>query len=113
MGCIWTLASRAPEPDAPEPDAPEPDAPELDAPDLTGHRRPPRCTPLAASARLREANEPEGRARAEALCRRVGPDGKAAYRHASALDLPFENATFDGAYMMHVVMNIEDKLKLC
>jgi len=30
----------------------------------------------------------------------------------SALDLPFEEATFDGSYMMHVGMNIEDKAKL-
>jgi ubiquinone/menaquinone biosynthesis C-methylase UbiE len=31
------------------------------------------------------------------------------FRHASALHLPFEAATFDGAYMLHVGMNIADK----
>lgn len=46
---------------------------------------------------------------AEALARRVGLGTRVAYRHASALALPFEPGTFDGAYMMHVGMNIEDK----
>jgi len=46
---------------------------------------------------------------AAALARRVGLDGRVAYRQASALSLPFEPATFDGAYMMHVGMNIADK----
>jgi ubiquinone/menaquinone biosynthesis C-methylase UbiE len=49
---------------------------------------------------------------AASLARRVGLDGKVAYKQASALALPFENNTFDGAYMMHVGMNIEDKPKL-
>ena len=49
---------------------------------------------------------------AEALARRVGLDGRVSYRQASALALPFEASTFDGAYMMHVGMNIEDKPKL-
>jgi ubiquinone/menaquinone biosynthesis C-methylase UbiE len=49
---------------------------------------------------------------AKALARRVDLDGRVSYRQASALDLPFENGTFDGAYMMHVGMNIEDKPKL-
>jgi ubiquinone/menaquinone biosynthesis C-methylase UbiE len=49
---------------------------------------------------------------AAALARRVGLDGKVAYKQASALALPFEAGTFDGAYMMHVGMNIEDKPKL-
>jgi len=49
---------------------------------------------------------------AAALARRVGLDGKVTYRQASALSLPFEAGTFDGAYMMHVGMNIEDKPKL-
>jgi ubiquinone/menaquinone biosynthesis C-methylase UbiE len=47
---------------------------------------------------------------AAALSRRVGLDAQISYRQASALDLPFENGTFDGAYMIHVGMNIEDKL---
>jgi ubiquinone/menaquinone biosynthesis C-methylase UbiE len=46
---------------------------------------------------------------AEALAQRVGLRGSVSYRQASALALPFESATFDGAYMMHVGMNIEDK----
>jgi ubiquinone/menaquinone biosynthesis C-methylase UbiE len=46
---------------------------------------------------------------ATALSRRVGLDSKVDYRQASALALPFEADTFDGAYMMHVGMNIEDK----
>ena len=49
---------------------------------------------------------------AEALARRVGLDRRVSYRQASALDLPFEAGTFDGAYMMHVGMNIEDKPRL-
>jgi ubiquinone/menaquinone biosynthesis C-methylase UbiE len=46
---------------------------------------------------------------AEALARRVGLAGRVSYRQASALALPFEPGTFDGAYMMHVGMNVEDK----
>ena len=34
---------------------------------------------------------------------------RVSYRQASALALPFEAGMFDGAYMMHVGMNIEDK----
>lgn len=49
---------------------------------------------------------------AAALARRVGLERLVDYRQASALDLPFEAATFDGAYMMHVGMNIEDKPRL-
>ncbi len=49
---------------------------------------------------------------AEALARRVGLAGRVAYRQASALDLPFEEASFDGALMMHVAMNIADKPRL-
>ena len=46
---------------------------------------------------------------AEALARRVGLTKRVTYRRASALAIPFEPRTFDGAYMMHVGMNIEDK----
>lgn len=49
---------------------------------------------------------------AEALARRVGLADRVSYRQASALALPFAPATFDGAYMMHVGMNIRDKLLL-
>jgi ubiquinone/menaquinone biosynthesis C-methylase UbiE len=46
---------------------------------------------------------------AEALSRRIGLADKVSFRQASAAALPFGNATFDGAYMMHVGMNIADK----
>ncbi len=46
------------------------------------------------------------------LARRTGLDGSVSYRQGSALDLPFEAASFDGAYMLHVGMNIEDKARV-
>jgi ubiquinone/menaquinone biosynthesis C-methylase UbiE len=46
---------------------------------------------------------------AKALSRRVGLGGRIAYRQASAVALPFAAETFDGAYMIHVGMNVEDK----
>jgi ubiquinone/menaquinone biosynthesis C-methylase UbiE len=49
---------------------------------------------------------------AGALSKRVGLDERLAYRQASALALPFDAGTFDGAYMLHVGMNIEDKPQL-
>jgi ubiquinone/menaquinone biosynthesis C-methylase UbiE len=49
---------------------------------------------------------------ADSLSQRVGLGGKVSYRQASALALPFDNKTFDGAYMQHVGMNIADKAKL-
>jgi SAM-dependent methyltransferase len=49
---------------------------------------------------------------AESLSRRVGLAERTAFRHASALALPFPDASFDGAVMMHVGMNIEDKPRL-
>jgi len=42
----------------------------------------------------------------------VGLSGRVTYRRASALDLPFGAAEFDGAYMIHVGMNIADKARL-
>jgi ubiquinone/menaquinone biosynthesis C-methylase UbiE len=33
-------------------------------------------------------------------------------RQGSALSMPFQDGTFDGSYMLHVGMNIEDKTKL-
>jgi SAM-dependent methyltransferase len=44
---------------------------------------------------------------AKALSQRVGVD--ASFRQASATALPFADASFDGAYMLHVGMNIPDK----
>jgi len=49
---------------------------------------------------------------AEALAQRVRLAGRVTFRQASALALPFEPETFDGTYMMHVGMNIEDKAAL-
>src|SRR3954451_17554840 len=49
---------------------------------------------------------------AEALTRRVGLSERVSYRQGSALELPFADRSFDGAYMLHVGMNIEDKGKL-
>lgn len=49
---------------------------------------------------------------AEKLARRVGLAERITYRQASALALPFAAGAFDGAYMMHVGMNIEDKPRL-
>lgn len=49
---------------------------------------------------------------ATSLARRTGLDGLVSYRQASALALPFADASFDGGYMFHVGMNIADKAKL-
>ena len=49
---------------------------------------------------------------AAALATRVRLDAMVAYRQGSALDLPFPAETFDGAYMLHVGMNIADKARL-
>ena len=49
---------------------------------------------------------------AGSLSQRIGLGGKVDYHQASALSLPFEAGTFDGAYMQHVGMNIADKAKL-
>ena len=46
---------------------------------------------------------------AEALAAKVGLSHLVSYRQASALDLPFEDASFDGAWSQHVQMNIADK----
>jgi SAM-dependent methyltransferase len=49
---------------------------------------------------------------AEALAKRVGLADKVSYRQSSAIDLPFHNGIFDGAYMQHVGMNIVEKSRL-
>lgn len=46
---------------------------------------------------------------AKALSQRVGMAETVAFRQASATALPFADARFDGAYMLHVGMNIADK----
>jgi len=49
---------------------------------------------------------------AAALAKRAGLAGRVDYRSGSALALPFAPASFDGAYMVHVGMNIADKAAL-
>ena len=46
---------------------------------------------------------------AESLTRRVKLNPQATFRQASALKLPFDAGAFDGAYTIHVCMNIADK----
>jgi len=48
----------------------------------------------------------------EALCDWVGLGDRATLRQGSALSLPFADDGFDGAYMMHVGMNIAGKATL-
>lgn len=46
---------------------------------------------------------------AQQLSQLTGLGDAVSYREASATALPFADATFDGAYMLHVGMNIPDK----
>lgn len=46
------------------------------------------------------------------LCAWVGLSDRVSLHHGSALDMPFDDASFDRAYMMHVGMNIADKAAL-
>lgn len=46
------------------------------------------------------------------LCGWLGLDGRVSLQEGSALALPFADASFDGATMLHVGMNIEDKDQL-
>ena len=46
------------------------------------------------------------------LCAWLGLDKQVALHQGSALKLPFEDEAFDGAIMLHVGMNIDDKSKL-
>ncbi len=46
------------------------------------------------------------------LCAWVKLDKHISLHHGSALSMSFQDETFDGAYMMHVGMNIEDKAQL-
>lgn len=46
------------------------------------------------------------------LTRRCGLSDLVSFRQASALDLPFEAATFDAATLIHVGMNIADKARM-
>lgn len=49
---------------------------------------------------------------AQSLTARVGLSDRVHFRQGSALAMPFEPASFDGAYLFHVGMNIADKEKL-
>ena len=49
---------------------------------------------------------------ANALTRRCGLSDRVSFRQASALALPFADASFDAATLVHVGMNIEDKAGL-
>lgn len=49
---------------------------------------------------------------AESLARLVGLAARVSYRQGSALELPFGAGAFDGATLLHVGMNIEDKARL-
>lgn len=50
---------------------------------------------------------------ARVLCGWVGLDNRISLHQGSALSMPFADRAFDGAYMLHVGMNIDDKAKLC
>jgi len=56
---------------------------------------------------------PEYVATAKVLCGWLALDDRISLHQGSALSLPFADRTFDRAYMLHVGMNIEDKVKLC
>jgi SAM-dependent methyltransferase len=47
---------------------------------------------------------------AQSLTKRVKLDGLAEFQQGSALQMPFAAETFDGGYMIHVGMNVADKL---
>ena len=49
----------------------------------------------------------------QAMCDWVGLGDRVSLRQGSALSMSFETDTFDGAYMLHVGMNIDDKHRLC
>ena len=49
----------------------------------------------------------------QAICDWVGLGDRVSLRQGSALAMSFEADTFDGAYMLHVGMNIDDKRQLC
>jgi len=49
---------------------------------------------------------------ATALAKIVGLQDRVNYDVGDALDMPYEDGTFDGVWTLHVTMNIADKLKL-
>lgn len=48
----------------------------------------------------------------EVLSTWVGLDTRVAFHHGNACEMPFSRQTFDGAYMLHVGMNVPDKSAL-
>jgi SAM-dependent methyltransferase len=50
---------------------------------------------------------------AKVICGWVGLGEQISLHQGSALSMPFADRAFDGAYMLHVGMNIEDKTRLC
>ncbi len=50
---------------------------------------------------------------ATSLTARMGLADRVSFRQGSALTLPFADASFDGATLLHVGMNIADKAALC
>jgi ubiquinone/menaquinone biosynthesis C-methylase UbiE len=49
---------------------------------------------------------------AEWLTALMGMEDRVSFRCGSALEMPFDAGSFDGAYMLHVAMNIQDKAAL-
>lgn len=49
---------------------------------------------------------------ATSLSKRTGMAGRTHFVQGSALDMPFQNASFDAAMILHVGMNLPDKKKL-
>lgn len=50
---------------------------------------------------------------ADELAVRTGLSDQVSYRLADATDLPIPAGSFDGAYLLHVGMNVADKARLC
>ena len=48
----------------------------------------------------------------KAICRWLNLDKDVTLEQGSALSMPFQDASFDGGYMLHVGMNIDDKASL-
>ncbi|MGD2253528.1 MAG: methyltransferase domain-containing protein [Anaerolineales bacterium] len=48
---------------------------------------------------------------AEVLTTQMGLSDKVNFRHANALDMPFEDRCFEAVWMQHVLMNIEPKAR--
>ncbi|MDH3759574.1 MAG: methyltransferase domain-containing protein [Gammaproteobacteria bacterium] len=55
---------------------------------------------------------PEYIATGRSLCEWVGLQDRVSLQQGSALSMPFADESFDGGYMLHVGMNIDDKAQL-